>query len=1034
MNFWFRIAFCVAILWLMISKSMHSQRIIPLHFPEKFSKRVSSVIQDRDNFLWIGTSFGLYKYDSERITKFFNSNSSKSIPDDNVLCLEEDNNSNIWIGTEGGLAVYNKFQDTTLKPGNWIKGLNQSITTIKYDKNTNKTFICNNNGEIFIISQNPELVIQKIKLHGKTTRENYISEILFDKLNLNKIWVSTHSGLLEISLNNKGITRHKNLSKNDPDDISRNLMLNCLLNDTINKQIWVGSWGGGLMKFDVLTGNWNNYYFHKNTQSSTKNIVLKIDYYSENEILVCSPDSGLLVFNIQTEQFKSLKNKYFADVTLDMGECITFSKGNDGYWWIGYQKGLSYISKKSGLFQNHDLPQLKGCVSSICSYSNNEIMMGNIYENNEIIIWNLDNQTITKRIKCAPSKSFIKKIFRFKDKFYYLSGGCIYEIDEINCITKKVVFQQNLSQIDGKIRDLTPHDNLLFIVDNDNLFYSLSNNFKLNTTFYSYANSKQNDLVNQIYLDGRNLIFSTKNKLGVLDLKTDRYYMVIGQFHDSYKPEGITRDRSGKVWCGSKGSAGLICFEFLNDTLKWRKNYNTEFGINSHNIWDLAPDGNNSLWFLSDNGVYYFDYQSEMVKNYGSDFGLPTHKTEMIMHSINDSVMIIGSCGFLSVFNKKNALKFPQNTRPRLTNMKVIGAENKFNIIPKEDSIYLLKHYENQIEFEFTAFNFGENNNQTYYYRLEGLDNFINKADRQNSVHYSNLAAGNYKFCVSTHTKSELELSPNQYCVRFTIYPPFWQTIYFYILIFILVLASIILIFYLKINQVKKKQIKIGEQNKFIAELEMRALKAQMNPHFIFNCLNSINRYIVKNEPEKASDYLAKFSKLIRFMLDQSSLAEIPLSREIDTLKLYMEMEALRFDQKFEFKIHIGHQIQTDSILIPPMLVQPYVENAIWHGLMQKKDKGFLLIDITNQEKLLCISITDNGIGRKKAMEYKSKSEKTKKSYGMTLNQERLRIFQSTYNKTAHAEIIDLFDETSQASGTRVILKFEYKSHESNHY
>lgn len=1027
-------AICISFLGTLIYESTLCQRIIPLHFPEKFSKRVAVVIEDSDNFLWIGTNFGLYQYDAERIIKFLSSNSTHSIPDDNVLCLAEDKNSNIWIGTEGGLALFNKNSETTIFPGNWIEGLNGTITSIKYNNLTGKMFICNNKGEIFILSKGSQFNIEKIKLLRSTSRENYISDLLFDHKDSSKIWISTHSGIIEYNLRNKQKTEHKNLTRNDQDDISRNLMLNCLLNDTINDCIWVGSWGGGVMKFNTSTGEWSNFYFHNNTHTSTKNIVLKIGYYKENELLICSPDSGLLIFNIITEKFRSLKNKFFADIAKDMGECIAISKGNRGYWWIGYQKGLSFLNDESNLFQNYELTSLKGCISSICNYSKNEIIIGNIYDKNELMVWNLETQSVVKKIKCAHSNSFIKKIFSFNRGFYYLSDGFLYEIDVANSTSKKLSYSKKFPELTGRFRDIIPCGSMLFAVDENNLFYTLSNDFSLKKTYYSYASLKTHEQVNQIFHDGKNLIFSTKSKIGVLDLQTDDFYLVNGLTKNDYKPEGFTKDKSGKLWCGSKSSAGLISFKYINDTLKWWKNYNTEAGINSNNLWDLTLGDDNQLWFLSDNGIYSFNIESEVVKNYGADYGLPTHKADMINHSFNENTMVIGGCGFLSIFNKKIASKYPQNNQPRLTRMKVLGKNKLTDIVPQKDTVYRLNYNENQIEFEFTAFNYGENKSQTYFYQLKGLDGIANKTNQQNSVHYSNLAAGDYKFCVSTQTDVNHELSQDQHCVSFTIAPPFWETIYFYILLFVFAVSAVIIVFYFKIKQVKKKQLEIWEQNKRIAELEMKALKAQMNPHFIFNCLNSINRYIIKNEPEIASDYLAKFSKLIRFMLDQSSLAEIPLSREIETLKLYMEMESLRFDKKFEFRINIDNNIQTDSLLIPPMLIQPYVENAIWHGLMHKKEKGILLIDIANEGDILSIFITDNGIGRKKAAEYKSKSGNSKKSYGMTLNQERLKIFQSTYNKIAHADIIDLFDETSQASGTRVILKIQYNIHESNHY
>lgn len=209
-----------------------------------------------------------------------------------------------------------------------------------------------------------------------------------------------------------------------------------------------------------------------------------------------------------------------------------------------------------------------------------------------------------------------------------------------------------------------------------------------------------------------------------------------------------------------------------------------------------------------------------------------------------------------------------------------------------------------------------------------------------------------------------------------------------------------------------------------MAEVEMQALRAQMNPHFIFNCLNSINRYIVKSDQATASLYLTRFAKLIRLILDNSNSKTIPLSNELEALRLYIDMEAIRFEKQFSYEINVSGDLQVDAVCLPPLIIQPYVENAIWHGLLHKEEAGHLTISISgNKETMLLCVIEDNGVGREKAKELKSKSASTKKSLGMKLTEDRIALLNKQAKINASVEIEDLLDESGAPKGTRVSLR-----------
>jgi LytS/YehU family sensor histidine kinase len=249
-------------------------------------------------------------------------------------------------------------------------------------------------------------------------------------------------------------------------------------------------------------------------------------------------------------------------------------------------------------------------------------------------------------------------------------------------------------------------------------------------------------------------------------------------------------------------------------------------------------------------------------------------------------------------------------------------------------------------------------------------------------------------------------------------------------LVFIFVISSILIInVSLRRNNEKLKSEKI--QNKLQQQtvmLEMHILRAQMNPHFIFNCLNAINHFILKNEMETASNYLISFSRLVRLVLNNSRQSLITIEEELSMMRLYLDLEKVRFNNAFDYNIHIEKDLDITSLNIPPLIIQPFVENAIWHGLMHKDDPGLLSISIRTNNNILICEITDNGIGRKRAYEFKSKSVEIKKSMGIEITKKRLELLNGSFEPSSFIEIHDLQDKSGIASGTKVVLTFNIDS------
>ena len=228
---------------------------------------------------------------------------------------------------------------------------------------------------------------------------------------------------------------------------------------------------------------------------------------------------------------------------------------------------------------------------------------------------------------------------------------------------------------------------------------------------------------------------------------------------------------------------------------------------------------------------------------------------------------------------------------------------------------------------------------------------------------------------------------------------------------FILVAVAIYLYF-------RNKRLKSKHKN---IELEQKLLRSQMNPHFIFNSLIAIQSFIYKNDTILAGDYLAKFADLVRKILENSRIESITLENEIKTLELYLELQSLRFEDTFDYKIEVESEIDPQEIKLPPMLAQPFIENAIEHGLRYRQERGLLFIGFYKREKHLRLVVEDNGIGRKKAREIKK--ERKHKSLAMAIVKERIDILSKKYNERFVLNVEDLYDNSGKAAGTRIVLE-----------
>lgn len=367
-----------------------------------------------------------------------------------------------------------------------------------------------------------------------------------------------------------------------------------------------------------------------------------------------------------------------------------------------------------------------------------------------------------------------------------------------------------------------------------------------------------------------------------------------------------------------------------------------------------------------------------------------------------------------------------------ITSFKINGKET-LHVPIAQDTSFVLGADENSIHIEFTNLCFNNGHQNQYRYKLEGLDNgWITSGTHY--VNYIRLPSGNFKFLLQA-SNNEGIWHPHIQEISIRVKPVFYKT-WWFLLLGIVIVTTVIYTFYLqRISKIRSEEALKRKFEKQISEIEMKALRAQMNPHFIFNSLNSIQKFIFDRDEYAASQYLTKFSRLIRMILDHSDQDFISLSEEVDLLNLYIEMEALRFDKSFDYHIEVDPSIPLDTRL-PSMIIQPHIENAIWHGLLHLSPnvhdkefrKGKLLVTFKQSNAdLLIITIEDNGVGRQKAKEYKSKQILKKKSYGSGISEERIKIFNRMHGINTSFNVVDLVDKNNEGIGTRVEIILAYR-------
>lgn len=451
--------------------------------------------------------------------------------------------------------------------------------------------------------------------------------------------------------------------------------------------------------------------------------------------------------------------------------------------------------------------------------------------------------------------------------------------------------------------------------------------------------------------------------------------------------------------------------------------YTTADGLSNNTCYGLLKDKHGNLWVSTNQGISRFNPRNKQFKIFGAEDGLRIEEfnSDNTYQSSDGELFFAGMGGIVSFYPDSITDQLKEPTSPLvLEDFKISGANCYFKKAIYECDTVVLKKGDDNFEASFACLDFVNADRIKYRYRLIGETNeFVTTDHRHRSVNYSNLIPGEYQLEIEATNRDGDWVSKKALIIMIPAF--YYQTLWFRLLVVIL---FVLLIIYLVYGYNRRVRLIAQQQQE---ELRLESLRGQMNPHFIFNSLNSINYFISQNDRLSANRYIADFSRLIRSILGNMASDYIPLSKELESIYDYLKLEHLRFGDKFNYEVILPDEIVPENLFVFPGMIQPFIENAIWHGvrgLENLKGKIQIKFFLESTDSLKCV-VEDDGVGRKLAEERKSQLPgKTSRGIGIVL--ERLKII-NNLRKTNFQIIIEDVYPNRQETGTRVTIDIPIK-------
>ncbi|QIP14365.1 histidine kinase [Spirosoma aureum] len=934
-------------------------------------------LQDRDGYLWVGTYGGVGRFDGATFKNFTVNN---GLVNNQALSLFQDKDQNIWIGTFNGISIWKqgRFQNITSAGNVPI----ERVFGITQDRDGR---IWATSAQGLLCFDNPGATP---KLFQRDVQNQPVSHLWgVSQLPSGQLLVSNTYHLFLFDKNRFTEVKYPN---------GKPIEARCLVR--IGNRMLIGTYEQGILEYKSGTAT---PLYSAILPSKLRVFDILTDkrqrlWLATNQGAICIDKGKVTQLNTQN--------------SLPSDKCLGISKDTEGNIWLTSPEGLiqcrerfiDVFTKANGLLNDevyslgkdkNGIIYFGGCNGAFTAYQRGRLF-----------------QPFPSFTGTKPSGLPIH-FTRFDHKGnLWLScdadGVFKFSSSQINKITSTGKF------CSAFLED-TLHD-IIWMGNREKLFRYQQGQW---TTIDSPPAMAVDDIL-ALYQDKQNRIWIGTYGLRIFDGK--RWTDVSKKTNtEQVFIQSIKTDSEGAIWVGTIGKGIRKIRLDEKGAIVSVETITTRQGLQNDSVLDLEFDHEGQLWVGSFGGIMRIDLKRPKEKGqfrsriFNRNSGI-LDNTWQIVSFLKDND------GNLWAGTSKGAMRFVLSAIPK-TSMSppvhIVSAQLAQNthepstgastIVANEE----LPYFQNSLNFQFTGISLSDPSGIRYTYKLAGLPGASWSAlSSQNSITANNLSPNAYVLHVKAINADGVE-SRQEATFAFTITPPFWQTWWFRSLLALLVASAIWAIVQIRIRFLNEKH-KTALQ---ISEWKLKALQSQMNPHFIFNSLNSIQNFIITNKAIEGVKYLSKFSKLVRKILENSNYQQMKLEQVIETLKMYVELEAMRFNNEFSYQFIIDDADSLYDTLLPPMLFQPFVENAIWHGLMPKTGDKLLRIQVEKQaDTLLCI-IEDNGVGRAK-----SSKKEGHTSRGESITKDTFDAFNQQMGKEATLTIID---KVEPLTGTRVEIR-----------
>ncbi|MEP7319399.1 MAG: histidine kinase [Panacibacter sp.] len=1025
--------------------------IYPVNNPALKDYNLRKICPDKTGKLWFTTDKGVISYDGNDITVFdHKEGDSSSLTTNSTGRLYLDDSNNLYIWTVPG-QVYLNTKTGKVTPLN-IRIRDEDKPKIAFPYPLTPPFIDDDAsiwagmygvGFIHYSRKTKETIYYTSKDNAffKATTVYVIRGSISDK---NILWLGTDDGIYRFNKTTKEIGRHFKATNQKDSSVYDPAILNM---DAGKDTIWFTIPLRGVGCYDIKSGSYT--IFPNKDQKTGKINDVDISFFqrkNKDEYYISSTDKLPGIFNLNTHTY-SFATKTFQDMpAVDVRHFV--SDKSDHLWsLIFFQLYLARNNaSRLNTFSMASVPGVDGTghtFKNIVWDEHSKLYYAAFQTGDKVFF--LDSTM--KLVKAIPIASVNDKaneqsiildigvdemgriwlcgnnvwIYDDRSKKFIAAGKLNPGLNFKNMLFQNIIFRKNYLYLQPS----SPPCNAIYRVDIkqrscDSILLPAK---ILSDTSGTYQHGPRKMDVLQIDKDARFAYFCYNMSLFQLDLITlkERRILTLTDseklFEQIYNMFWYRLDDMNNIWVLT--TKGIQVYEPENfHVIKKFPIENDSYGLQLFNV-----DGKNIMGFLHSNGLSLLDYKSNNQFNLKLSDGLIT--TVNAGGACVNGMLFIGARGYFHYIPLTAVVNNDLKRRCYLSKIQVFNKPIKTDTVPEFLHTLNLTHDQNFIGLTFSSTEFDQVERLEYRYKLDGVDDnwiYVNYLNR--TISYNDLRPGSYVFHAAIKDVNG-EWSKNDVNLSINIMPAWWQTTWFNVLSVLLAAIAIYLFVRWRIKGVRRQEQLKGKYEKELLELEAKALRAQMNPHFIFNCMNSIKSLMQQNQQDKGIIYLTTFSKLLRTIFQNSDKREITLFDEIETCKLYTQLESMRFGNKFTYSFSVDDTIDLKSFLVPALILQPFIENAIWHGIMPKEDGGYVNVMVKKDGENVCCIIDDDGIGREMSKQSKFKGDvSTHESKGVHLTQTRLDLDNLLNERNASLRIIDKKDEHGKSAGTTVSLIF----------